>query len=168
MCHYLKLKEILDNKTIILEKCYYNPKEFDLVEQDNNILLIPKPKEIKICKIDGMNNFPHDVKTFRHCKIVSCKIENKYPTDFKFNSILKDIYYLIGDGSMIIKKSILDIKTGKLTDKGFQYLEKLSISYQRKEAGVIFKEIINQCLCNKIQLQVEIDFKSGEKCEFII
>jgi hypothetical protein len=165
MNYYFVKKNVLYDGTIELEKIIYDSDKFEIIEKDNKILLVQK---IKIIKITTLDSITLDIKDFRHSKIVSCLINGKRPLDNKYNSILKDIYYLIKKGTIIIKNTILNIETIHKNDKGFKYLDNIGISYQGVESGLTFKEIITQCVKNNIRLDIDILFESSEQIKFIL
>jgi hypothetical protein len=88
--------------------------------------------------------------------ILSCLLNNDEIIKLKYNSILKNIYELINDGTTIIKNSKLNIKTIIKLDEGFYYLEDLGISIQGVDSNKCLLEIINQCIENKITLIMKI------------
>ena len=55
----------------------------------------------------------------------------------------------------------MNIKTGKITIKGFNYIETLGISIQRADAYKTITEIINQCSKNNIKLIMIIKLKDN-------
>ena len=69
---------------------------------------------------------------------------------------MKYIYDHINDGSKIIKHSILNIKTVKKTDNGFQFIATLGISVQRVDSNKCLLEIIEQSTKNKIHISIRI------------
>lgn len=100
---------------------------------------------------------------FKNSKIIKCTINNKFVTKLTYNTILCDIYYVIGCGTRIIKNSYLNIKTIEKKDKGYNYLPHLGISYQRIDSNKCMKEIYNQCYINKIPFDIHIELSNNEK-----
>ena len=160
---YVK-KEIKENEKIIFDKITFNQNDFEIVEKDNQIIVKPKSKIIKITSLDDF-----DVKktNFRHSKIISCFINDKRPSNNKYFSVLKDIYKIIGDGFIITKKTKLKCSTLMKNDKGFEYFEELGISVQHKEASCILEEIFNQCIENNIKLEMDVIFNDGKITKYI-
>ena len=68
---------------------------------------------------------------------------------------------IINDGSKIIKKSKLNIKTLKKKDEGYYYLYDLGISIQGVGSNKCLAEIINQVEENKIKLSMKIKMNNG-------
>jgi len=89
-------------------------------------------------------------------KIINCEINNKSINKYKLKSILDYIYHLIDNGTLIIKNTLLNIKTTKESNNGFKYYEKLGISIQGINSNKCIKEIFNQCKHNKIKLKLII------------
>lgn len=63
---------------------------------------------------------------------------------------------------MIIKKSTLNIKTIKCTEKGFTYYKDLGISVQGVDANKCLYEIVVQCVNNNIKLHIDIQLDNKE------
>lgn len=149
-----------DDRTII-----YKKNDYYVCEENDLIILKPKltKKTIIIDDIDKLNDFD-----LGNSKILECYINDKRPTKNKYASIMTDIYKLIADGTTIIKNTLLNIKTIKLTENGFHYNSELGISIQNTDANISFKEISNQCLKHKFSLNIEIKLKNNETVIFKI
>ena len=93
---------------------------------------------------------------FTFSEIFNCKINNQIIDIRKYKKLITHIYNLINDGSKIIKNSILNTSTKYIQDKGFTYIKNIGISYQNVDAGKAIKEICNQCIINKIKLDLNI------------
>lgn len=158
---YSKEKEILEDGTIIYKKEIISIEDYDIIEENNIIKLKPKKITIKIDNIDKLQEY-----NFNSSIIVECYLNNKRPSKNKYASILNDIYELIGDGTKIIKNTLLNVKTTNNIDKGFYCISKLGISIQRADAKNTFKEIVNQCLTNKYFLNIEIKLKDSKNIIF--
>ncbi len=74
----------------------------------------------------------------------------------KYKSILEQIYYIINDGTKIIKNTILNIKTINKNDEGFKYLDNIGISIQGADSNKSLFEIINQSIINEIKIFIKI------------
>ena len=160
---YVK-KEIKEDETIIFDKITFNQNDFEIIEKDNQIIVKPKTKIIKIV---SLNDF--DVKTnFKHSEITSCFINDKRPSNNKYMGILKDVYKIINSGKIITKKTKLNYEIGEKNDKGFEYFKDLSISIQHKEAKGTLEEIFNQCIENNIKLEMDIKFDDGKITRYVI
>lgn len=158
---YCKDKEVLEDGTIIYKKENISFEDYDVIEENNIIVLKPKKKIIKIDNIDKLREF-----NFNNSNIIECYLNGKRPSKNKYASILSDIYKLIGDGTKIIKNTLLNIKTTNENIKGFYYNSELEISIQNAEANKTFKEIVKQTLINKYSLNIEIKLKNGNNIIF--
>jgi len=132
----------LDNGNILLEK---------VIDNDN------RDTEETIINIKNMS----DIKKYdtRKSIIVSCKVNHDNFSKLKYKAIKEHIYNLIDDGTKIIKHTKLNIKTINKTDDGFIYLENLGISVQGVDSNKCLIEIVNQCIENKIILDMKIKLR---------
>lgn len=121
----------------------------------NSIELIPKILKIK--KISNLSQF-----CFNKSKILECKLNNNNPS-LKYANILQEIYHIIGDKTKIKENSLLNIKLGKEDEKGFCYLSRIGISFQRADANKTLKEIYHQCEKNKIKIYLKIEL-ANQRC----
>ena len=144
----------------------FSKDEFEVQIENNNIIVKPK---IKIVKILTTNDFidNYNAKDFRYSKILSCFINNENKLIYKYLTILKNLYGLIGSGKKIIKNTLLNYETIEIKENGFIFLNNLGISIQPKEAGDILVEIINQSLVNKIKIEIVIELQKNEKIKII-
>ena len=94
-----------------------------------------------------------------HSKIVECRINNEISKILSYRIILIYIYELIGNSTQIMKNTTENIKVGKHTDKGFNFIENLGISFHGNNANKTLKEIIHQCSLNNIQISLKIKLK---------
>jgi hypothetical protein len=108
-----------------------------------------------------INNI-EDLQKFNYTSSVmlSCDINNNNFNKLKFKSVLEHVYTIIGNGTKIIKNTKLNIKTIKKLDEGFYYLEELGISIQGVTANKCILEIINQCIINKININMCIELEN--------
>ena len=163
---YYKFKETKEDGTIILKKKIIDETKYDIIYNDNELILKPKPLEIKIKKLFDFDK--KKITEFRNSKILSCYINGKRPSDNKYFSILKDIYEIINSGKIITKNTKLNFETIEKHDKGFKYLKNIGISVQHKEAGFVFEEILNQCIETEIVLRIEIGLVSGQIIKYSV
>jgi hypothetical protein len=163
---YYKLKETKEDGTIILKKKTIDETKYDIIHNDNELILKPKPLEIKIEKLEDFDK--KKTTEFRNSKILSCYINGKRPSNNKYFSILKDIYEIINSGKIITKNTKLNFETIEKNDKGFEYLKNIGISVQHKEAGLVFEEILNQCIETGIKLEMQIEFVSKKKIKYSV
>jgi hypothetical protein len=123
---------------------------------DGTILLKPIPKVYFriINNISELDNF-----NFSNSTINSVYINgNYYNNCTKFRQILNQLYLIINNGATIIKKSILNISTLQLKDKGFYYIPQIGISVQGADSNKIMKEAYIQAIKLKIKLEIVINF----------
>lgn len=160
------LKEKKSDGIIIYEKINIDTKKFDIIVNDNNQLIVkPKPQIIKIIKLE---DFDKNFMDFRKSKILSCYINDKRPSNNNYFSILKNVYEIIGKGKTITKNTLFNFETIEKNDKGFKYLKNIGISIQAKDAVNTFEEILNQCVKTGIKLEIEIVFASGNIIKYLV
>lgn len=130
--------------------------KFDVQIENNNIIIKPKTKIIKILTL---NNFidNYDSKDFRKSKILSCFINNESQANNKYLSILKKLYVLIGNVEKIINNTKIKCKM----------IDNKHIKIPSKEAGDVLKEIINQSIENKIKIEIVIELHTNKKIKII-
>jgi hypothetical protein len=142
------------NDFLLLKEVKINLEDFDMERLENGYLkLIKKNKYISIENIDSYN--------FRKSKINKIIINNKIYKYTNYKSILDEIYYMINNGTKIIKHTTLNIVTISKQDQGFYYYKKLGISVQGVESKRTIKEIINQCENNNIKIELYIILQDG-------
>ena len=99
---------------------------------------------------------------FKKSNIQECIINNDdYVIKLNYKLVLNKIYNLINDGTQIIKKSKLNIKTIKKENEGYYYLNNIGISIPGLNTNKYLLEIINQCIENKIKLYMKIKLSNG-------
>lgn len=150
-----KLSVIILNKQ---KSIFYNGTPYIIQKLDNDKLILKKSIiDIYISNIDDLDIYlnSYDFKRSTIEKINSKKLILTTET-YKYAKLLYDIYTFIGDGTTIIKKTKLNIKTIKRLDSGFRYIEDLGISVQSANANKTFQEICIQCLYNSIDLYILI------------
>jgi hypothetical protein len=141
----------LDNGDILLHKIIINTINYTIINKENGDKLLKKINHINITDIKDIKNYD-----FKKSIILECLIDNKEFNKLKYKSILEQIYKLINDGTKIIKNTKLNIKTLKIEDEGFYYLDNIGISVQGVDSNKCLLEITNQCIENKIGLSIKI------------
>jgi len=121
-----------------------------------NLITEIKNENIKINKIDDLSKF-----NFLSSKIISCFINDNKIDKLNYNSIIISVYNIINDGCIIIKNSLLNIKTVSFTDKGYNYYENLGISVQGVDANKSIKEIYTQATLNNIKINITIRLENN-------
>jgi len=164
-CKIYVFKEENSDGFITYEQINIDLEKYDIINDNNLMILKPKLKIIKISKLDEI-----DKKNLNllNSKILSCLINNKRPTNNKYFSILKNIYSIIKKGKIITKNTLLNYDTIEKNNKGFTYLKDIGISIQKQDANYTFTEIINQCIKSNIKLDIDIKLKSGDKIKYLI
>jgi len=147
----------MENGDILLEKTIINTNGFTIIHKENGDILLEKIKCITITKLEDITSDYN----FNFSNILNCNINNINITKLKYKTICKYIYNIINDGSIIIKKTKLNIKTIIKTDNGFIYYSNLGISVQGADCNSCIKEIINQCIENNITIKMEIKTKNN-------
>ena len=147
-------KYIQTGDNILLKKQYIDFSIYEVEFMENNDILL-KPL-ILISDIIKLKNYD-----FKKSIVQSCVINNiELTIKLKYNKILHNIYELIGDGTKIIINSNLNIKTIKKNDCGFKYYKNLGISIQSVDAYNCLKEILTQCIANKINILLKIKLEN--------
>lgn len=145
-----KFKE-LSNGDILLEKVNIDENLYTIINQENDDILLKKISTINITDIKDIKN--HD---FKKSEILSCFVNNKEINRLKYKCVLEEVYHIINDGSSIIKKTKLNIKTIRKENEGYYYLELLGISVQGADSNKCISEICNQCIENEIPFKMNI------------
>lgn len=140
-----------DNGDIILKKVFIDTNLYN-VEKSNNNIILKKKKNVKITSIEDLSDYD-----FKKSSILKCSINGEEVNKNKYKSVLENIYNLIDNGTKIIKNTKLNIKTTEKQDEGFYYLKKLGISVQGVDSNKCLLEILNQCIFNEIDIQIEIE-----------
>jgi hypothetical protein len=159
----------LEDGTIIYTKQNFNLDEYDITEKDNKIIFTPKMKIIKIDKvIENIEDLGFEKGYFTESKIIDCNINGEKSLNNMYQSIIKNVHKIIGNGRKVIKTSCLHIETKNIKTKGFCYDEDLGIGFQGVDANKAFLEIAKQCFTNKITLNIKIKFVDGKTICFEI
>lgn len=137
-----------NEKELILKKEEINEENM-IYDVRNDKYILKKCQIVKEKDIDNYN--------FKKSKIYTIKINQKKYEIKKYNKILKKIYEIIDEPIKIIKSSILNIKIGKKDDKGYNYIDRLGISYQSADSNKCIKEILKQCNENNIKIKIDIN-----------
>ena len=151
-----------ENDEILLERLDINLNDYEIIELLNGNKILRK-KSIIITNIKELGSYNFSASTISDCYINDSKVEK-----LNYKSILDSIYLLINKGSTIIKNSILNIETIKKEDKGFYYIESLSISIQRVDANKCLREILIQTEKNKIKLEITLRTISNDNIKIQI
>lgn len=141
----------LPNGDILLQKIIIDNTNYTIINKDNGDKLLKKITHINITDITDIKDYD-----FKKSIISECLIDNENFNKLKYKLILEQIYKLINDGTKIIKKTKLNIKTVKKEDEGFYYLENIGISIQGVDSNKCLLEIMNQCVENEIELSMKI------------
>lgn len=141
----------LENGDILLEKVLLDNINYTITNKNNGDKLLKKITSVNINNVNDIKKYD-----FIKSNILSCLLNNDEITKLKYKSVLVNIYKIINDGTTIIKKSKINIKTIKKLDEGYYYLEDLGISIQGCDSNKCLLEIINQCIENKISLIMKI------------
>lgn len=156
---YSTTNEILQNEEIILYKI--NHDDYDITYLDNETIKLTK-------KIKILNYITYEPYDYISSTILNCLVNNTLVTKLNYNNILNHIYNIIDDGVLIIKSSIMNIKTIELNDKGYKYIPTLGISVQCAAANKMIREIITQCYVHNIKIDIKIKLNTNETINIII
>lgn len=151
------------NGDIILEKVTIDKNMYIVIQQPNGDKLLQKKILIQLENIDEIKNYD-----FTKSNILDCRIEDSILVNLKYKILLQVIYEKINDGVLIIKNSLLNIKTIKKQNEGFYYLEEIGISVQGADSNRCMSEIINQCVKNNLSLKMKIRLNDGTKINISI
>ena len=146
---YYEIENCL-NGDIILTPINIDLTKYDKQPLDNGKLILKYRNPIEV-SISELHNYE-----FKGSSIHKCIINNNITNYTKYRHILNRVYYMIGDGSYIIKNTTLNIKTINRNDSGFIYHPELGISIQGADVTNTLKEILIQCKKNSIQIQLYI------------
>jgi len=138
----------LDNDDILLEKIILDTTKYNIINKDNGDIILKKLNYIDIKNIKDYD--------YKNSILLECSINNIEFNKLKYKSIIEHIYYIINDGTKIIKNTKLNIKTIIKKDEGFKYLANIGISIQGADSNKSLYEIINQCCENDIKLFMKI------------
>lgn len=138
----------LDNDDILLEKIILDTTQYTIINKDNGDIILKKNNYIDIKNIKDYD--------YKKSILLECSINNIEFNKLKYKSIIEHIYYIINDGTKIIKNTKLNIKTIIKEDEGFKYLANIGISIQGADSNKSLYEIINQCCENDIKLFMKI------------
>lgn len=145
-----------DNGDILLEKKYLDTQKYDIINENNGNILLKLKKDIIIKNTKDLKKYD-----FTKSTILECKLNNEKINYLKYKHILENIYNKINDGSNIIKKTKLNIKTIKKTTDGFTYLKNIGISVQTVNSNQAINEILNQCIENNINIFIKIELNKN-------
>jgi hypothetical protein len=152
---------MLGNGNILLEKLDNSIlSNFNLKSLENGNILCEKKIRKKIENISEIIKYD-----FSKSNITYCLINNNDECKLKYRNILTHIYNIIGNGTKIIRNTVLNIQTTKRTSKGYYYINKLGISIQGVDSNKSILEIITQCSHNNIKLNMNIVLCGGSELE---
>lgn len=134
-----KISSIIDKKF-----CMNDEEKFNIIiEKSKTITNEDKDKDVLRYK-------------FTYTNITKVKLYDKVYNISAYSKLIEHIYILIKNYELIKKNTCLNIVKGKKEDKGYYYIDKINISYQRACANKSMKEIITQLKCNNITYVIEI------------
>jgi len=165
------------NKTPIRRKIR-PPSPVSPDEEEEPVPIVNPTKKLKVelpLNQEGKNELIHiseyvhrkEKHSFARSLILSAKVENSFLEKLKYSSIIKFIYEYIGDIDLVKNISILNIRDGKIREKGYEPIEELNISFQAVPADKSIKEIFIQVIENGIDFRMEIETFEGEKLIFV-
>lgn len=141
----------LDTDDILLQRVIIDNINYTIINKENGDILLKKNDILLKKNIMDIKNYD-----FAKSSILECFINNTKINKLKYSSVLRHIYYLINNGTKIIKYTKLNIKTLKKENEGFYYLHDIGISVQNVDSNKSILEIVNQCLENKIELLIKV------------
>jgi hypothetical protein len=140
----------LDNDNIIIS----NIANYNISFYNGNMILKKIPKKINL---DDIKKYD-----FKRSNIIEIYIDNKKIDLCKYKQIIKYLYEKINNINLIKTNTLLNIKDGKFTTDGYNYLDKLGISVQGIDSNKAIKEILNiSNICN-IKLNIKIRLENNE------
>ena len=140
-----------ENKDEIIFKPFICDFKYEIKELKDGSIIYKKIKEILVKTENDILKYH-----FRFSKLVECYINGKLINIKTYRKLLIYIYKLIGDGVRIIKNTTENIKIGKYTEKGFNYIHDLGISFHGNDSKKTLKEILHQCFLNNIKIECKI------------
>lgn len=151
------------NTKVVMFEMYESKKNITVdiqCIQDNDYCLMPYTYCDTSNKINRVN--------ITYSKVVKCNINKKEHNILNYRNILLHIYKIIGKRELIKKNTLANIEYGKISIRGYRYIEDLDMSLQGIDAYQTFCEIKNQCKANKIKLELIIRLDNGSKVNFVI
>jgi hypothetical protein len=126
------------------------------IEENGDIIAKPRTEIMKIDVLQSETDI-----SFSNSKILSCSINNETFENITYKALQMKIYYIIGNGSKIIKDKLnnINIVTIEKKDKGFIYDSNLGISIQGSCSDNLIKEVVSQSKKNGIKLSTTIQLK---------
>lgn len=154
----------LENGNILLEKLDNSIlSNFNLVTLENGNILCEKKIRTVIENINQIEKY-----NFSKSIITYCSIDNKEVCKLKYRNIIAYIYDIIGNGTNIIRHTLLNIQTIKKTTKGYYYFRKIGISVQGVDSNKSILEIVTQCINNNIKLNMNIILENNRELDIYI
>ena len=96
----------LDNDDILLEKIILDTTQYTIINKDNGDIILKKNNYIDIKNIKDYD--------YKKSILLECSINNIEFNKLKYKSIIEHIYYIINDGTKIIKNTKLNITAGTI------------------------------------------------------
>lgn len=140
------------------------PEEISQVSQPNQPNQVNQANPIEVPKklVEISNKDQLKSHNLTGAKVLSCVIEGTPIEKTTWSNSIKTLYKQIADGVIIIKDSILEIKTVKKVDEGFTFIKNLGISVRVKELRKnLVKEIFTQAKANNLSVHMEIELANG-------
>lgn len=145
--------EITDDNIIIS-----NIEKYHINFYKGNMILTKKKEKIAFEDLKNYN--------FKHSNIISCQINNIKLDFTKYKPIIFYIYSILNNKEIIIKNTFLNIKEGKLINRGYEYIESLNISVQGVDSNKAIKEIYHMVKLGNIDTNIKIQLEN-EKIIYI-
>jgi hypothetical protein len=132
-----------------------NIEKYDITFHNGSMIIKRKQKDYS----EFLKN------NFTSSKLLNVKINDSEIKINKYSVLLKYIYNFIDDIEIIKHNTRINIIDGECNNKGFQYLQKLNISFQGIDANKCMDEIINMCKCVNIVISLKIKLNNEEIIE---
>lgn len=138
----------INDENIIIQ----NIENYQISFYKNNMILTKKKEKITFEDLKNYN--------FKHSNIISCEINNIKVEYNKYRPIIFYIYSILNNKDIIMKNSFLNIKEGKILNKGYEYIKSLNISVQGVDSNKIIKEIYHMTKLGNIKINIKIQLEN--------
>lgn len=120
-------------------------------------------KNFKFKKIDENDIGQYE---FSNCKIIEAKINNNSSSVKTLSKLLLKIYQLIGNNSLIIKHTKLNIE--KYENKSKCYMCFNGLSFPKPNENLAISEVITQSKLNDIKLELKMELVDRKQIQIKI
>ena len=99
---------------------------------------------------------------FSKTKITSCRINRKTVDKLNYKPILVEL--LRKCNKILDTAKYMNFVKEKRNDRGYVFYDALGVSIQGADANDTIREIMNQCIVNKMHIEIIINMNDKEIC----